>query len=33
MQEMMHGKEILPMQRDRVIDGLLHLILSPHSNS
>jgi TetR/AcrR family transcriptional regulator of autoinduction and epiphytic fitness len=32
-QHMMHGKEILPMERDRLIDGLLHLILSPQSNS
>ncbi|MEG5161042.1 TetR/AcrR family transcriptional regulator [Microcoleus sp. AT3-A2] len=33
MQEMMHGKEIVPMERDRLIDGLLHLILGPQSNS
>lgn len=33
MQEMMHGKEIIPMERDRLIDGLLHLILGPESNS
>jgi AcrR family transcriptional regulator len=26
-QEMMHGKEIIPMERDRLIDGLLQLIL------
>ena len=26
-QDMMHGKEIVPMERDRLIDGLLHLIL------
>jgi AcrR family transcriptional regulator len=26
-QDMMHGKEILPMERDRLIDGLLQLIL------
>ncbi|MEG4960021.1 MULTISPECIES: TetR/AcrR family transcriptional regulator [unclassified Microcoleus] len=32
-QDMMHGKEILPMERDRLIEGLLHLILSPQSNS
>jgi TetR/AcrR family transcriptional regulator of autoinduction and epiphytic fitness len=32
-QHMMHGKDIIPMERDRVIDGLLHLILSPQSNS
>lgn len=33
MQEMMHGKDILPMERDRLIDGLLHLILRSQSNS
>jgi len=27
-QHMMHGKDIIPMERDRLIDGLLHLILS-----
>ncbi len=32
-QEMMHGKEIIPMERDRLIDGLLHLILPAESNS
>ncbi|MEG4577997.1 TetR/AcrR family transcriptional regulator [Microcoleus sp. N3A4] len=32
-QDMMHGKEILPMERDRLIEGLLHLVLSPQSNS
>ncbi|MEG3879847.1 TetR/AcrR family transcriptional regulator [Microcoleus sp. herbarium7] len=32
-QEMMHGKEIIPMERDRLIDGLLHLILRAESNS
>jgi hypothetical protein len=32
-QHMMHGKDIIPMERDRLIDGLLHLILSPLSNS
>ncbi len=33
MQHMMHGKEIIPMERDRLIDGLLHLVLGPQSNS
>ena len=33
MQEMMHGKEIMPMERDRLIDALLHLILSSQSNT
>jgi AcrR family transcriptional regulator len=28
-QDMMHGKEILPMDRDRLIEGLMHLILRP----
>ena len=32
-QDMMHGKEILPMERDRLIDGLLQLILRSESNS
>jgi AcrR family transcriptional regulator len=32
-QHLMHGKDIIPMERDRLIDGLLHLILSPQSNS
>lgn len=32
-QEMMHGKEIIPMERDRLIDGLLQLILRSESNS
>ncbi|MEG4166997.1 MULTISPECIES: TetR/AcrR family transcriptional regulator [unclassified Microcoleus] len=32
-QHMMHGKDIIPMDRDRLIDGLLHLILGPQSNS
>lgn len=31
-QEMMHGKEILPMERDRFVDDLLHLVLSCKSN-
>lgn len=26
LQEMLHGKEILPMERDRLIDSLIHLI-------
>lgn len=29
-QDMMHGKEILPMERDRLIEGLMHLILPSH---
>ncbi len=33
IQEMMHGKEIMPMEHDRLIDGLLHLILSSQSNT
>jgi AcrR family transcriptional regulator len=33
IQEMMHGKEIMPMERDRLIDALLHLILSSQSNT
>jgi AcrR family transcriptional regulator len=33
MQHMMHGKDIIPMERDRLIDGLLHLILRSDSNS
>ena len=32
-QHMMHGKDIIPMERDRLIDALLHLILGPQSNS
>jgi AcrR family transcriptional regulator len=32
-QDMMHGKEIIPMERDRLIDDLLHLILRSESNS
>jgi AcrR family transcriptional regulator len=28
LQEMMHGKEIIPMERDRLIDDLLRLVLS-----
>jgi len=32
-QDMMHGKEIIPMERDRLIDDLLHLILRSPSNS
>ncbi len=32
-QEMMHGKEIIPMERDRLVDGLLQLILRSESNS
>jgi len=32
-QDMMHGKEIIPMERDRLIDDLLHLILRSQSNS
>ncbi|WP_445174029.1 TetR/AcrR family transcriptional regulator [Microcoleus sp.] len=27
-QHLMHGKDIIPMERDRLIDGLLHLVLS-----
>ncbi len=30
-QDMMHGKEIIPMERDRLIDGLLQLILPRES--
>lgn len=26
-QEMMHGKHVMPLERDRLIDGLMHLIL------
>ncbi len=32
-QDMMHGKEIIPMERDRLIDDLLHLILRSEPNS
>ncbi|MCC3410688.1 MAG: TetR/AcrR family transcriptional regulator [Microcoleus sp. PH2017_29_MFU_D_A] len=32
-QEMMHGKDIMPMERDRAIDALLHLILPAELNS
>jgi AcrR family transcriptional regulator len=32
LQEMMHGKEILPMERDRLIDELQRLILSTRAN-
>ncbi len=32
-QDMMHGQEIIPMERDRLIDGLLQLILRSESNS
>jgi AcrR family transcriptional regulator len=28
MQEMMHGKDIIPMERDRFVDDLLRLVLS-----
>lgn len=27
-QEMMHGKHVMPLERDRLIDSLMHLILS-----
>jgi AcrR family transcriptional regulator len=26
-QELLHGKEIIPIHRDRIVDGLMHLIL------
>jgi AcrR family transcriptional regulator len=29
-QDMMHGQEIIPMDRDRLIEGLMHLILPSH---
>jgi hypothetical protein len=29
VQEMLHGKEIIPMERDRLIDALIGLILKP----
>jgi TetR/AcrR family transcriptional regulator of autoinduction and epiphytic fitness len=29
VQEMMHGKDIIPMERDRLIDALIGLILKP----
>lgn len=32
-QDLMHGKEIIPMERDRLIEGLIHLILPSESNS
>lgn len=32
-QDMMHGQEIIPMERDRLIDDLLHLILRSEPNS
>ncbi|MBE9186658.1 TetR/AcrR family transcriptional regulator [Microcoleus sp. LEGE 07076] len=32
-QEIMHGKDIIPMESERLIESLLHLILSPPSNS
>ncbi|MEO0535450.1 MAG: TetR/AcrR family transcriptional regulator [Cyanobacteria bacterium P01_A01_bin.123] len=28
VQEIMHGKDILPLERDRMIDGLIHLIMA-----
>ncbi len=31
-QDMMHGKEIIPMERDRLIEGLMQLILRSPSN-
>jgi len=31
-QELMHGKEIIPMERDRLIEGLMQLILRSPSN-
>ena len=31
-QELMHGKEIIPMERDRLIEGLMQLILPSESN-
>lgn len=31
VQEMMHGKDILPMERDRLIDNLIHLITGQES--
>ena len=33
LQEVMHGKEILPMGQDRMIDTLVDLIVSGHSNT
>ncbi|MCU0544612.1 MAG: TetR/AcrR family transcriptional regulator [Oscillatoriaceae cyanobacterium Prado104] len=32
LQEMMHGKEIIPMERDRFVDDLLRLVLSCKPN-
>lgn len=31
VQEMLHGKDILPMEHDRLIDNLIHLIMGTHS--
>ena len=33
VQEMLHGKDILPMERDRLIDNLIHLIMGTRSQS
>jgi TetR/AcrR family transcriptional regulator, regulator of autoinduction and epiphytic fitness len=31
VQEMLHGKDIMPMERDRIIDGLIDLIVEEQS--
>ena len=31
IQEMLHGKDIVPMERDRFINGLIYVILQKHS--
>ncbi|MDI9635896.1 TetR/AcrR family transcriptional regulator [Kamptonema cortianum] len=31
-QELMHGKHVMPLERDRLIDGLMYLILKPNSD-
>jgi hypothetical protein len=32
VQEMLHGKEIVPMQRDRIINGLIDMIVTQQSS-
>jgi hypothetical protein len=31
VQEMLHGKDIMPMERDRIVDGLIDLIVEQRS--
>lgn len=33
VQEMMHGKDLMPLERDRLIDNLVHLITTNHTEN